>query len=69
MTTVLSKHGRRRLVDDARMGQSPSSKQAAIEWAKRFMELHKEHWKGWEGETEVRQVIQVPGSGRSAAHG
>jgi hypothetical protein len=39
------------------------SKQEAIEWAKRFMELHKEHWKGWEGETEVRQLIQPPDSG------
>ena len=45
------------------------SKQDAIEWAKRFMELHKEHWKGWEGETEVRQVMEAPGSGGGAAHG
>jgi hypothetical protein len=33
----------------------------------RFIELHKEHWKGSEGETEVRQVIQVPGSGSGAS--
>jgi hypothetical protein len=39
-----------------------SSKQEAIEWAKRFMELHREHWKDWEGETEVRQVFHVPGA-------
>jgi hypothetical protein len=45
------------------------SKPEAIEWAKRFMDLHKEHWKGWEGETEVRQVIQAPGSGASDARG
>ena len=32
------------------------SKQEAIESAVRFMELHKEHWPGWEGETEVRQM-------------
>ena len=44
------------------------SKQDAIRWAKRFMELHKEHWKGWQGETEVRQVM-APGSGGGAAHG
>jgi hypothetical protein len=45
------------------------SKQDAIEWAKRFMELHKKHWHGWEGETEVRQVMETPGSGGGAAHG
>src|SRR5580704_17338448 len=33
------------------------SKQEAIEGAKRFMELHRKHWPGWEGETEVRQLF------------
>jgi hypothetical protein len=33
------------------------SKEEAIEGALRFMELHKEHWPGWEGETEIRQVF------------
>jgi hypothetical protein len=33
------------------------SKEEAIEGAKRFMELHKRYWPGWEGETEVRQVL------------
>src|SRR5262249_54673759 len=28
------------------------SKEAAVESAVRFMELHKKHWPGWEGETE-----------------
>ena len=32
------------------------SKAEAIESAVRFMELHKKHWPGWEGETEVRQM-------------
>jgi hypothetical protein len=32
------------------------SKEEAIESAVRFMELHKKHWPGWEGETEVRQM-------------
>jgi len=32
------------------------SKEEAIEGAVRFMELHKQHWPGWEGETEVRQM-------------
>ena len=33
------------------------SKQEAIESALRFMELHKKYWPGWEGETEVRQMM------------
>jgi hypothetical protein len=33
------------------------SKKEAIEGALRFMELHKKLWPGWEGETEVRQVL------------
>ena len=32
------------------------SKDAAVEEARKFMELHRKHWPGWEGETEVRQV-------------
>jgi hypothetical protein len=34
------------------------SKQEAIEQTMRFMELHKRHWPGWEGETEVRQMSE-----------
>jgi len=33
------------------------SKEEAIEGAVRFMELHKKHWPGWEGETEIRQIF------------
>src|SRR2546425_11921195 len=33
------------------------SKAEAIEGALRFMELHKKHWPGWEGETEIRQGV------------
>jgi len=33
------------------------SKEEAIEGAMHFMELHKKHWPGWEGETEIRQVV------------
>ncbi len=33
------------------------SKEEAIESAILFMELHKKHWPGWEGETEVRQMF------------
>lgn len=33
------------------------SKEDALDGAKQFMELHKKYWPGWEGETEVRQVL------------
>jgi hypothetical protein len=33
------------------------SKKEAVESAVQFMELHKQHWPGWEGETEVRQIF------------
>jgi hypothetical protein len=36
------------------------SKEAAIESARAFMELHRIHWPGWQGETEVRQIAEVP---------
>jgi hypothetical protein len=29
----------------------------ALEWATRFMKLHQDLWPGWDGETEIRQVI------------
>jgi hypothetical protein len=35
------------------------SKQEAVEWTRRFMQLHKEHWKGWEGESEIRQIFDA----------
>jgi hypothetical protein len=33
------------------------SKEEALESAKAFMDLHRQHWPGWEGETEVRQMF------------
>jgi hypothetical protein len=36
------------------------SKQEAIEWTSRFMQLHKDHWPGWEGESEIRQIFEPP---------
>jgi len=33
------------------------SKEEAVKSAVVFMELHKQHWPGWEGETEVRQMF------------
>ena len=40
---------------------SVQSKEEAIELAMRFMNLHKEHWPEWEGETELRQMFDGPG--------
>ncbi len=34
-----------------------ASKAEAIAWTERFMRLHVEHWPGWEGETEIRQIF------------
>jgi hypothetical protein len=34
-----------------------SSREMAVQSAVEFMELHKKYWPGWEGETEVRQIL------------
>ena len=36
---------------------SVKSKEEAIQWATRFMNLHKQLWPGWDGETELRQMV------------
>jgi hypothetical protein len=33
------------------------SREEALEAAKAFMELHREHWPGWTGECEIRQMF------------
>jgi len=33
------------------------SKDEAVEWASRFMNLHRDLWAGWEGETDVLKVM------------
>jgi hypothetical protein len=33
------------------------SKADVVKWSTRFMNLHKEHMPGWEGETEIRQLF------------
>lgn len=43
------------------------SKAEALDWAKRFLELHRQHWKGWEGEVELRQLFDPPGGGAASA--
>jgi hypothetical protein len=34
-----------------------NSKEEVVDWASRFMNLHKEYWAGWEGETEIIRVM------------
>lgn len=38
-----------------------ASKEEAVEWTRRFMEVHRTHWEGWEGESEIRQVAGPEG--------
>ena len=33
------------------------SKDEAVEWASRFMSLHRDLWTGWEGQAEVLKVM------------
>lgn len=41
---------------------SVRSRNEAVDWTRRFLELHARHWPGWEGEVEIRQVYD-PGDG------
>ncbi len=36
------------------------SKQEAIEWSKRLLDLHIKHWSDWSGEVEIRQMADGP---------
>ena len=36
------------------------SREEAIAYTLRFMELHNEYWPEWEGETEIRQIFEAP---------
>lgn len=33
------------------------SKEEAVEWAARFLRLHRDLWEGWEGSTDVLKVM------------
>jgi hypothetical protein len=33
------------------------SKEEAVEWASRFVKLHRDLWPGWEGHTDILQVM------------
>jgi hypothetical protein len=37
-----------------------ANKDEALEWVRRFMDLHRIHWPEWEGETEIRQMYEAP---------
>ena len=37
-----------------------ASLQEAVKMGKDFMELHIKHWPGWEGESEIRQMAEMP---------
>jgi hypothetical protein len=34
------------------------TKEEAVEWCKRFLAIHSETWPGWEGEVELRQLME-----------
>jgi hypothetical protein len=42
------------------------SKEEAVEWASRFMILHRDLWEGWEGESEVLKVFGPEDFGKPA---
>ncbi len=35
-----------------------SSKEEAVGWTSRFMDLHRELWPGWEGEADIMQIYE-----------
>lgn len=38
------------------------SKEEVMEWTRRFINIHKEHWREFEGEVEVREMfVLTPG--------
>ena len=40
------------------------SKEEAVEWASRFIKLHRDLWAGWEGQTDILQVMGQESVGR-----
>ena len=42
------------------------SKQEAIQRTSNFLQLHQEHWPGWEGEVEIRQLFASPASAQAS---
>ena len=42
---------------------STDTKAEAVKWALRFVELHKKHWPLWDGEVEIRELVNFEGPG------
>ena len=42
------------------------SKEEAVEWASRFIKLHRDLWEGWEGEADVLKLLGPEDFGNSA---
>ncbi len=40
-----------------------ASREEAVEWATRFLTLHRDLWPGWQGVAEIRQVLPAPPAG------
>jgi hypothetical protein len=38
-----------------------ATREDVLAWTKRFMDLHREQWPGWAGESEIRQVLGPQG--------
>lgn len=38
-----------------------ASRDEVLDWTTRFMDLHRQHWPGWRGESEIRQVFGPQG--------
>ncbi|MFC7545131.1 YciI family protein [Plantactinospora sp. GCM10030261] len=45
------------------------SREEAVEWASRFMRLHRDMWPGWEGDVEVLRVMGPEDFGGDAPTG
>lgn len=43
-----------------------SDQEAAVGYASAFLELHKKHWPGWEGGSEIRQIFGADDAGTGA---
>ncbi len=39
------------------------SREEAVRWMNRFMEIHRDLWPGYEGEAEIREVFEGPPPG------
>ena len=33
------------------------TREEAMEWTRRFLQVHKDHWPSWEGQVEIRELV------------